>query len=129
MGFHYQSLEKGCARTIAFKLGWSSPPDERLGFGGGSANSPFEVDWQGFEVGFMMENVIFYIKKKRMQIRGRTRFEEDRNYSAATALESLLIFLNVCRKILQVHIITIVAFILWYSWYHISIENGGSSSS
>jgi hypothetical protein len=58
--------EKGCARTIAFKLGWSSPPDERLGFGGGSANSPFEVDWQGFEVGFMMEDVIFYIKRKRI---------------------------------------------------------------
>jgi len=29
---------------MAIKLGWSSPLDERFGFGGGSENSPFEVE-------------------------------------------------------------------------------------
>jgi hypothetical protein len=65
----FSSLEKGCARTKAFKLGWSSSPDERLGFGGGSANSPFAAGRKGFEVGFMMEKVkeiffLFFIKRK-----------------------------------------------------------------
>jgi hypothetical protein len=41
----------------------------------------------------------------------------------------LLVFLNVCRKIPQVHGITVVAFTRWYSGYRISTGNGGTSSS
>jgi hypothetical protein len=48
--------EKGCARTIAFKLGWSSQPDERFGFeiGDGLRNSPYEAERFEFKVGFMV---------------------------------------------------------------------------
>jgi hypothetical protein len=65
----FSSPEKGCARTKAFKLGWSLLPDERLSFGGGSANSPFVAGRKGFEVGFMMEKVkkiffLVFIKRK-----------------------------------------------------------------
>jgi hypothetical protein len=44
---------------MALKLGWSSLPDEWFGFGGSSANSPFEEDRYWIGVDFVM------IKKKR----------------------------------------------------------------
>ena len=47
--------EKGCARTIAFKLGWSSLPNERFEFEGGSGNSPFEAAGFAKDDGFMIE--------------------------------------------------------------------------
>ena len=42
---------------MAFKLGWSSQPDEWFGFetGDGLRNSPFEAERYGFEVGFMVK--------------------------------------------------------------------------
>jgi hypothetical protein len=56
-GFSFSCPEKGCARTIAFKLGWSSQPDERFGFGGGSRNSPFEAERFWNCDGFMMKKI------------------------------------------------------------------------
>ena len=61
---------------MAFKLGWSSQPDERFGFeiGDGSRNSPFEAERYGFEVGFMVEKdkrryFLFFIKIKDIDMR------------------------------------------------------------
>jgi hypothetical protein len=55
---------------MAFRLGWSSPLDERFDFerGDGSRNSPFEVERFTKGVGFMMEKIkeniyVFYKKK------------------------------------------------------------------
>jgi hypothetical protein len=42
-GSSFSRPEKVCARTMATKLGWSSQPDERFGFEGGSGNSSFEA--------------------------------------------------------------------------------------
>ena len=44
---------------MAIKLGQSSQPDKKFGFGGGSENSPFEVDWYWIGVVFMMK--IFFV--------------------------------------------------------------------
>ena len=60
---------------MAFKLGWSSQPDERFGFeiGDGSTNSPFEADRFEFEVSFMVEKdkryFCFFIKIKGIDTR------------------------------------------------------------
>jgi len=65
-GFSFSSPEKGCTRTKAIKLGWSPLPDEWFGFGGGSANSPFEVDRYLIGVDFMVKIFfVFFYKKKR----------------------------------------------------------------
>ena len=57
---------------MAIKPGWSSPPNERFGFGGGSLNSPFEAVRFGYEVGFMVNIFcVFYIKRKD------TRYEDE----------------------------------------------------
>jgi len=58
-GFSFSCPEKGCAQTMAIKLGWSPLPDENFGFGesGGSWNSPFEVERVGFGIGFMIEKI------------------------------------------------------------------------
>jgi len=42
---------------MAIKPRWSSRPDEKLGFGGGLGNFPFEAEGLGFEVGFMMKRI------------------------------------------------------------------------
>ena len=51
---------------MAIKPEWSSLPDERLGFGGGSANLPFEVDrfWVGVVLMVKKVKEIFLFKKK-----------------------------------------------------------------
>jgi hypothetical protein len=61
-GFSLSCLEKGSARTIAFKLGWSAQPDERFCFetGNGSRNSPFEAEGFATNVGFMIEKIKEY---------------------------------------------------------------------
>ena len=69
-GFSFSTPEKGCARTMAFRLGWSSLPDESFGFEGGLGNSPFEAEGYEVEVGFMVKKVkrkyfCFYKKDKR----------------------------------------------------------------
>jgi hypothetical protein len=46
-------------------------------------------------------------------------FEQNSNRSPAMAPESLLVFLNVNKKIPQAHGITVVAFTQKYSGYHI----------
>ena len=52
---------------MAFRLGWSSQPDERLGFESVLGNSPFEAEGYEVEVGFMVkevkENIFVFIKK------------------------------------------------------------------
>jgi hypothetical protein len=55
---------------MAFKLGWSSLPDERLGFGGGSVNSPFEADRFWVRVVCMVKKVkeIYLFLQKKIQI-------------------------------------------------------------
>jgi hypothetical protein len=53
-GFSLLCPEKVCAQTMAIKLGWSSQPDGRVGFGAGSRNSPFEAKRLEFEVGFII---------------------------------------------------------------------------
>jgi hypothetical protein len=46
--------------------GWSPLPDEEFGFGGGSANSPFEADRYWIGVVFMVKIFfMFFIKIKR----------------------------------------------------------------
>jgi hypothetical protein len=59
---------------------------------------PFEAERFGFSLCFMIEKdkkkMFFFFFKKRIQIRERTRFEENSNCSLATAPESLLVFLN-----------------------------------
>ena len=62
--------KKGCAQTIAFKLGWSSWLDESFDFEGGSGNSPFEAERVGFGIGFMVtkikeKNIFYFYKSKR----------------------------------------------------------------
>jgi hypothetical protein len=63
--------EKGSAQTKAFKLGWSSWPDEWVGFetGDGTRNSPFEVKGFAMDVSFMIEKIkedyFCFYKKKR----------------------------------------------------------------
>jgi len=42
---------------MAIKPGWSSPLDERFGFGGGSENSPFEVERFLIGVEFMVKKI------------------------------------------------------------------------
>jgi hypothetical protein len=53
---------------MALKLGWSPLPDEWFGFGGGSANSPFEEDRYWIGVDFVMikrkENNFVFIERK-----------------------------------------------------------------
>jgi hypothetical protein len=44
---------------MAIKLGCSPLPDERFGFGGGSANSPLEVEGFWIGVDFMLKIYIF----------------------------------------------------------------------
>ena len=93
---------------MAINLGWSSQPDERVGFGGGSKNSPFEAKWFWIGVGFMM-NVFF--EKKRYKIQGRNRFEENtETIPRQWHQKCLLVFLNANRNNLQAHEITVVAF-------------------
>jgi hypothetical protein len=68
-GFSFSSPEKGCAQTMAFRLGWSSQPDGRLGFEGGSGNSPFEVGWFWIRVEFMVKKIkrkLFCFYKNKM---------------------------------------------------------------
>jgi hypothetical protein len=78
-GFSLSCPEKGNARTIAFKLGWSSQLDERFNFetGDGSRNSPFEVKGFATDVGFMIEkikeNYFVFIKRKDK----RYRYEDE----------------------------------------------------
>ena len=53
---------------MAIKLGRSSQPDEKFGFGGGSKNSPFEADRYWIGVVFMVKIfcVCFLYKKERI---------------------------------------------------------------
>jgi hypothetical protein len=46
---------------MAIKLGWSPLPDEQFGFGGGSANSPLEVEgfWIGVDFMFKIYICVF----------------------------------------------------------------------
>ena len=51
---------------MAIKPGWSSQPDKKFGFGGGSENSPFEADRYWIGVVFMVKIFfMFFYKKKR----------------------------------------------------------------
>ena len=57
---------------MAIRPGWSSPPDERFGFGGGSENSPFEVERFLIGVEFMVKKIkrkLFFIKIKDINTR------------------------------------------------------------
>jgi hypothetical protein len=55
---------------MAFRLGWSSLPDERFDFGGGLANLPFEAEGFLIRVDFMVikkkEFFLFLQKEKRI---------------------------------------------------------------
>jgi hypothetical protein len=59
---------------MAFRLGWSSQPDGRLGFEGGSGNSPFEVGQFWIRVEFTVkkikENYFVFIKIKGYRYEG-----------------------------------------------------------
>ena len=53
---------------MAINPGWSSPRDERFGFGGGSVNSPFEADRYWIGVDFMVikrKKIFFCFYKKK----------------------------------------------------------------
>jgi hypothetical protein len=69
-GFSLSCPKKGCAQTMAIKLGQSPQPDERFGFGesGGSRNSPFEAKQFFKGVGFMVKIYCFLYKKKIYKI-------------------------------------------------------------
>ena len=56
---------------MAIKPGWSSQPDKKFGFGGGSENSPFEADRYWIGVVFMVKIffVSFFIKRKDTNMR------------------------------------------------------------
>jgi hypothetical protein len=64
-GFHFQAQRRVVLESMAIKLGWSPLPDEQFGFGGGSMNSPFEVDRYWIGVDFMVkkkkENIFLFL--------------------------------------------------------------------
>jgi hypothetical protein len=67
VGFSLYCPKKGCAQTMAMKVGWSPLPDERFGFGGGSANSPLEVEGFWIGVDFMLK-IFFCVFKIIMRM-------------------------------------------------------------
>ena len=86
---------------MAIKPGWGSQPDERVGFGGGSGNSPFKAEMLRFGVGFMVTDKITYFVFIKESIQDTRMNLVQRKYSCfpTTALERLLVFLNTNRKI------------------------------
>jgi 6-phosphogluconate dehydrogenase len=59
------------------------------------------------------------MKNKRYKYKDELGSKKIQQHSPTTALESLLVFLNVYRKNLQAYRITVVAFTRRYLGYHI----------
>jgi transcription initiation factor IIF auxiliary subunit len=107
---------------VAIKLGWSPLLDEWFGFGGGSENSPFEIDQYWIEVVFMVKIYFLYKKKKK-----RYKYEDELGSKKIATIprqqrqKCLLVFLNAYRNNPQVHEITVVAFhpeVFRVSYFH-----------
>jgi hypothetical protein len=90
-----------------------------LSFGGGSENSPFEVDQYWIGVVFMVKLFWFLIKKKRYKYEDELGSNKILLPFPSNGVKKLLGISNISRKNPQAYKITIIAFTQKYLGYRI----------